>query len=368
MTIAAIEISHHAVDLDPPFRAAWDTRPRTALNATIVRVRDRDGRQGVGSGDLMLGFAGHEDLFLGRDARDLARHGRVIDALSFHYGRCWPLELALWDLAGQQTGQPVWRMVGGLGDRVRLYASTGVLRAPEAMADQLLALAAQGFPAVKLRFHRPDVADDLRALETIRARIGGYLGLMVDCNQAWRMPWDTESPWTFKTALAVARELERLDVTWMEEPLHRADLAGLAALRTQTDIPIAGGEMARELHDLRAMIDAGALDILQPDATLVGGIGGLADIAKAARAAGLAFTPHTWGNGIGLIANAHLAAGIAEAPYLEFPFDPPDWSAARRDFMLGEPIEPPDGGVWILPDRPGLGLTLDEDRLRATRL
>lgn len=365
--IADIEISHHTLPLDPPFPAAWDTKPRTTAPATIVRVRDTDGRQGVGSGDLMLGFAGHEGLFIGQDPRDLARHGRVIDNLSFHYGRCWPLELALWDLAGQQTGQPVWRMLGGLSDRVLLYASTGVLRAPEAMADQLLALADQGFPAAKLRFHRASIYDDLDALEAVKVRVDSDIALMVDCNQAWRMPWDTESPWPLKTALSVARALEALDVIWMEEPLHRSDLKGLQALRAQVDIPIAGGEMARERHDLQAMIDARAVDILQPDVTLVGGIGGLADIAKAAIAAGLQFTPHTWGNGIGLVANAHLAAGIADSPFLEFPYDPPEWSIARRDFMLTQPIEPPEDGVWVLPDVPGLGLLLDEDRLKATR-
>ena len=92
----------------------------------------------------------------------------------------------------------------------------------------------QGFPALKLRFHRGDWRDDVRALEAVRARVGTRLELMVDCNQGWRLPWDTESPWTFKDALAVARELERLGVYWMEEPLHRADRDGMRALRQAT--------------------------------------------------------------------------------------------------------------------------------------
>ena len=133
--IAAIEISQHRLTFDPPFRAAWDTRPRTFWDATIVRVTDEDGRTGVGSGDLMLGFAGHEHLFIGRDALALERHWRVLAHIDFHYGRCWPLDLALWDLAGKITGQPCWRLLGGLSDRVRAYASTGTLRDPQALAE-----------------------------------------------------------------------------------------------------------------------------------------------------------------------------------------------------------------------------------------
>ena len=85
------------------------------------------------------------------------------------------------------------------------------------------------------------------------------------------------------------------------------------------------------------------------------------------RAAGAIFTPHTWGNGIGLAANLHLVAGTGGAPYLEYPWDPPEWTPARRDFMLQRPIEPDPSGDLVLGDAPGLGIELDEDRLAATR-
>jgi L-alanine-DL-glutamate epimerase-like enolase superfamily enzyme len=366
--IASIEVSHHRHAFDPPFRPSWDTRPRHHFDATIVRVRTDTGLQGVGSGDAMVGFEAYHDLFVGEDPLALERHARVLSHTSFHAGRCWPLDLALWDLFGKITGQPCWKLLGGLSQRVRAYASSGTLRDPAAMADTAERYLEQGFAAMKVRFHRGDWREDVRALEAVRARVGDRLTLMVDCNQGWRQPWDTEAPWSLKDALAVARALEPLDIWWMEEPLHRGDRDGMAALRAATPIRIAGGEMTRELYEFRDLITGGCLDVLQPDVALVGGITGLRRVAIMAQEHGLVFTPHTWTNGIGVIANAHLAAGLAGSPFLEFPFDPPEWSLDRRDFMLAQPLSvDPDG--WItLSDAPGLGLVLDEQMLARTRL
>jgi L-alanine-DL-glutamate epimerase-like enolase superfamily enzyme len=182
------------------------------------------------------------------------------------------------------------------------------------------------------------------------------------------MAWDVATPWSLKDALQVARALEDHGVYWMEEPLYRGDYEGMAQLRAATDLRIAGAEMTRELHELKTLIDRGCLDVLQPDAVLVGGITGLRRIAIMAQEAGLAFTPHTWGNGIGLMANIHLAAGIAGSPYLEFPYDPPEWTPERRDFMFSDPITVDSEGWITLSDRPGLGLTLDDDVLKRTRV
>ena len=316
----------------------------------------------------MIGFAGHEDLFIGQAPFALERHARVIDQIGFHAGRCWPLDIALWDLAGKLLGQPCWRLLGGLSNRVRAYASSGTLRDPKGMANTAERFLEQGFSAMKVRFQRGDWRDDIRALTAIRKRVGDRLTLMVDCNQGWRMPWDTQSPWTFKDALAVAREMDFLDVYWMEEPLHRSDREGLKALRNAVDIRIAGGEMNRELTEFRDLIQEGCLDVIQPDAALTGGLTGLRKIAHMAALNGIIFTPHTWTNGIGVVANAHLTAGCVDAPFLEFPFDPPEWSLDRRDYMLSEPFNVEEDGWITLSDRPGLGIDLDEDRLAATRL
>jgi L-alanine-DL-glutamate epimerase-like enolase superfamily enzyme len=291
----------------------------------------------------------------------------VLSHIAFHYGRCWPLDLALWDLIGKLSGQPCWKLLGGSSDRARVYASSGVLRDPGAMAEAAERYLAEGFPALKIRFRRGDWRADVPALEAVRARVGERLALMVDCNQGWRMPWDVEPPWTLKDALEVARALEPLGVYWMEEPLHRADHDGMRALRASTELRIAGGEMTRELSALRDLIEGGCLDVLQPDAALVGGITGLRKVAAMARAHDLTFTPHTWTNGMGLVANAHLIAGLGDAPFLEFPYDPPQWGLERRDFLMAAPLAAVDG--WIaLGDAPGLGYAVDEPRLKATRI
>ena len=366
--IASIAISHHRLPLDPPFNASWDTKPRTHFDATVVRVTTDTGLAGIGSGDRMLGFEGHESLFIGQDPLALERHYRILSNIDFHYGRCWPLDLALWDLAGKLLGAPCWKLLGGRASRVRAYASSGTLRDPRAQGDAAERYLALGFGALKLRFHRGDWREDVRALEAVRARVGDKLELMVDCNQGWRMSWDTETPWSFKDALVVARELERLRVYWMEEPLHRADHSGMRMLREATDVRIAAGEMTRQVHELRDLITSGSVDVVQPDAALVGGITGLRRVAILAEEHHLVFTPHTWTNGMGLTANAHLTAGLSNAPFLEYPFDPPEWSLERRDFLMTEPLKA-DAHGWIhLSDEPGMGYALDEARLEATRI
>ena len=367
VTITGIEISQHRLHFDPPFHASWDTKPRRHWDATIVRVTSDSGHVGVGSGDLMLGFAGHEHLFVGQDALAIERHWRVLNNISFHYGRCWPLDLALWDLAGKIANQPCWKLLGGLSDRVRAYASSGTLREPQALADAAEAYLARGFTAMKIRFHRGDWRHDVKALEAVRARIGTHMELMVDCNQGWRLPQDTYAPWSLKDAVTVARELERLGIYWMEEPLHRGDREGMRRLRDMTDLRIAGGEMTRELYEFRDLIADGALDVLQPDVALVGGITGLRRVGHMAADHNLVFTPHTWTNGIGVMANAQLTAGMADAPFVEFPYDPPKWGLDRRDYMLAAPLEVGKDGYIVMPHKPGLGYELAEDALARTR-
>ncbi len=113
--IARIDVSHHRIQVEPAFHPTWDSRPRPSFTASLIAVTDEEGRTGYGSGDAMPGFAGHEELFVGQEALDLPRHFGIIENISFHYGKCWPLDLALWDLAGKTLDQPVWRMVGGRG-------------------------------------------------------------------------------------------------------------------------------------------------------------------------------------------------------------------------------------------------------------
>ena len=112
-------------------------------------------------------------------------------------------------------------------------------------------------------------------------------------------------------ATAVAAALEALGVYWVEEPLHRGDYAGYAELRRRVAVKIAGGEMTREPYEFRELLERDCLDVFQPDCVCSQGITGLAPLARQVVAAGKLFTPHTWGNGIGVLANMHLTAGTA---------------------------------------------------------
>src|SRR5579862_8851317 len=137
--------------LDPPFFAAWDPQPRTTFDATIVRVETDEGLTGIGSGDTMAGFADFEHLFVGADPLAIARHARTLETISFHSGRYWPVEAALWDLLGKAVGKPVYTLLGGAVDRLAVYASLGELRAPATRAQDARALLDAGFRAVKVR-------------------------------------------------------------------------------------------------------------------------------------------------------------------------------------------------------------------------
>jgi L-alanine-DL-glutamate epimerase-like enolase superfamily enzyme len=368
MKIAAIEITQHQLPLDPPFNPSWSSKPRRKVDVTIVRVRTDEGIEGVGSGDYMLGFAGHEHLFIGQDPLRLERHHRVLNHISLHYGRCWPLDIALWDLAGKIADQPCWKLLGGMSDRVACYASTGTLRTGKELGAHAKRVAARGFKAMKLRFREGKWREGVKALEEVRKAVGEKLELMVDCNQGWRFPWDTGSPWTFKDALACGRELERLKVFWMEEPLHRADRAGMRRLREALDVRITGGEFNREMTELRDVIQEGCLDVVQPDAANIGGITGLLKVAHMAAANNIDFTPHTWNNGVPILANAHLTAGATDGLYLEFPWDPPEWTLERRDYPLTRPADVDGNGDLVLGEAPGLGFELDEKMLKKTRV
>src|SRR5215469_1067276 len=125
MKITAIDVRDVRLPLSPPFLAAWDPVPRTHFDATIVAVHTDEGVTGYGSGDSMDGFASYADLFLGRDPLQIAEHVRTIETIAFHACRYWPLEAALWDIAGQACGQPVATLFGGAKRKLACYASFG---------------------------------------------------------------------------------------------------------------------------------------------------------------------------------------------------------------------------------------------------
>lgn len=366
MKITRISVSQHWVPLSPVFHPSWDSRPRPRFGAMLVRIDTDEGITGFGSGDTMAGFSGHEELFIGEDPRNIGKLYQIISNLSFHYGKHWPLDLALWDIIGKAAGKPVWQLLGGRSPEIRAYASLGQRRGTEETIAAVKARIAEGFPAVKLRFWRDDWREEVKTVAAVRAAVGNAIAIMIDCNQAWRMQWDTTPSRSLGEALDLIRELEPLDITWIEEPIFRGDYEGLKRLRRESRIPIAGGELTREVHESRFLIDHGCYDVLQSDVALAGGISGLAPVARHAHEAGVVFTPHTWGNGLMLAAGLQLTAGTGGAPYIEFPQDPPWFPAAARDFILTQPIMPDAKGVIHLSDAPGLGVEISEEVLSAS--
>jgi L-alanine-DL-glutamate epimerase-like enolase superfamily enzyme len=359
--ITAIRIQRLTLPLDPPFRAAWDPTPRRSFEATLVRVETDVGLVGVASGDTMAGFEAFEDLFVGHDPVAIARHARTLETISFHSGRYWPVEAALWDLLGQACGGPVAALLGGARTAIPAYASWGEHRDADQRADDAHALVQEGFRGVKIRISRERIDEGLAVVEAVRESVGERLDIIVDLNQWWRMPGDIERGLGPVDARRVIERLRAYDVLWVEEPLAGEDLAGMRTLREQTGVRIAGGEMARTFEELRAALEADALDVYQPDVVLALGVSGARTLADLALRRNRWFTPHTWTNGIGLLANLHVCAGVGGGPMIEFPYDPPGWTPERRDFMLAEPVRVGPDGMLSVPDAPGLGVRLDEE-------
>ncbi len=360
MKITDIKLERLRLALDPAFCAAWDPVPRRYFDATLVRVFTDEGIVGIGSGDTMDGFDGHEALFIGQNPLDIMRHVRTIETINFHAGRYWPLEVALWDIIGQITGQPVAALFGNARDELPAYASCGELKSPQQRAEAALALREQGFQAIKIRIDRSRIEQGVAAVAATRAAVGDDFTIMVDLNQSWRMAGDVAPSMDFGSVRDVVFRLRDLGVYWVEEPLPYEDSDGLRALRAQTGMRIAGAEMLDSVGDVLRYIEHDVLDIYQMDVVLAVGMLRARTLGELAHLKHRAFTPHSWTNGIGLLANLHVSAGIGGGPYFEFPCDPPGWTPARRDFMLVKPVDITPAGTIQVPRSPGLGVELDE--------
>ena len=368
MKITSVETRRYAYPLDPPFHAAWDPVPRERVEATLVGVHSDEGLTGWASGDALPDAELLGRLATGLDPFRTELVRELCETVDFHGGRPWTLEVAVWDLVGKALARPLWQLLGARSERLLAYASTGELVEPAERAARVVALRDQGVKAVKLRFHLDEWRRDLEVIEEVRRAVGPDLELMVDANQGWRMPGDLEPRWDVATAAQCARALEELGVYWLEEPLRTDDVEGYAALRRLTPLRLAAGEMARTAAEARHLIVRGGIDVLQADVVLAGGIGGCRRLAALADLHGRAWSPHTWTNGLGLVANLHLAIAVSTCPYIEVPFDPPAWTPARRDWLLPAPLEIEVDGTIAPPPGPGLGVEPDLDALEAFRI
>jgi len=365
--IASIETRHYRYPLEPPFAAAWDPVPRTHQDATIVVVATDDGNEGYASGDAVPDRELLDRLLGGVDAAETDTVHEILETVDLHHGRNWIVEVAVWDLLARARGEPLWRMLGADRDRIAAYASTGELVDPDERVRRCRALRDAGVQAAKIRLHSHDWRVDLPVLAAVRDEVP-ELEIMVDANQGWRMPGDVTPRWSVDTAIAFAKELERLDVYWLEEPLPTEDIDGYAALARATGVRIAAGELVRTAAEARDLLMRAEIDVVQPDVVLSGGITGARRLAAIARSEGRMWTPHTWSNGYGLLVNLHAALAFSNCPYLEVPYDPPAWSAERRDWLLPVTLEIAEDGTIGPPDGPGLGVVPDWDALEAYRV
>jgi L-alanine-DL-glutamate epimerase-like enolase superfamily enzyme len=250
------------------------------------------------------------------------------------------IDIALWDMHAKRQGLPLWRMLGGERPTIRVYASGINPTGSRAMAEAALR---RGHRALKLKIGF-DPAADRANLASLRALLGsGFLA--TDANQAWSL----------EQAIVYAPALEEFNLAWLEEPI-RADRPWpeWQALRKATRVPLAAGENVAGHAAFAQVIGSDVLEFVQPDVAKWGGLTGCAEVARGIRASGKTFCPHYLGGGIGLLASAHLLAGIGGDGLLEI--DAND-NPLRDDFC--GPVAKVTDGTITLTDLPGLGIDPD---------
>jgi L-alanine-DL-glutamate epimerase-like enolase superfamily enzyme len=371
MKIDRIELFHIVIPLPKPFYPTWiPGYPQTLNRFTLMRATTDDGVQGLAAGvafererEGLGGLLG--PYLIGLDPTDIATGRQRIREASFLGWRNYWLEAAFWDILGKVQGKPVWALLGGKeAGRVPVYASTGELHPPAQRVEEVLKLREMGFKTVKLRVHSFDPAEDVAQVKAVREAVGDSMSIGVDANQGWRVALIDDAPlWNLDRAAVFARACAELNVAWLEEPLDMYAYDELAELCRLSDVPIAGGEMNGGWHEFKVMLEKGSYDVYQPDSTMGGGISDAKKVLDACRERGLGFSPHTWTNGLGFLVNLHVyATGPRDFP-LEYPYEPPGWVPVARDGLLAEPIAVDADGTVAVPDKPGLGIELDEDKL-----
>jgi L-alanine-DL-glutamate epimerase-like enolase superfamily enzyme len=313
-----------------------------------------------------------EPLYRGEIALEPERVSEKLHQNTFWLGRGGSvthtisgIDIALWDLLGKATGQPVGRLLGGrYRDRVKPYASL-LMQEPAPLADHLLELKKQGFRAFKIGwgpFGRRDTAWDEAIVRAARDAIGSDSLLMVDAG-------GSDAFWKhgYKWALQTSHMLADYDVTWFEEPLKPDALEDYVRLRRAAPVPLAGGEVFTRRQSFQPWLQAGAFDVVQPDVTKVGGISEERRIGWLAQENGIRFIPHGWNTAVGLAADLQLASAFPDTDLVEYLT-----GSAYVDEIAAEPWRLDAEGMLPIPDAPGLGLALDEDALskytRGTRL
>ena len=370
-SVAAIPLSHPLEE----GRSFGHARGLTdARSATLVRVETSDGT--VGWGEALApprSAATVVDEVIrphveGRDPYEVESLADRLYAGAYHVARgavvqsaLSAVDIALWDVLGKATGEPVHRLLGGdAGRELVPYASTAYITEWDAdPAESIRRAVEEGFTAAKLKVGR-SVEDDVERVAAAREVMGDDARIMVDCNGNYRP----------KQAVRSAEALAPYDLTWFEEPLPPEDLDGYRYLHERVDVPVAAGEAHYGRFEFERLLDV--VDVLQPDLCRAGGFSESRFLAKLATTANVAVRPHVWTGGVGLAASVQFAASLPSYPHVgndpePFLFEFDRSPNPLREELLAEPFDP-TGGSLSVPSGPGLGVTVDEDAVERYRV
>jgi D-galactarolactone cycloisomerase len=278
------------------------------------------------------------------------RGGAVAHAIS-------GIDIALWDILGKATGQPVGRLLGGIyREKIKPYGSI-LFAEPPVLRARLEDAVGRGFRAIKMGwsgFGRISRIYDETLVRTARETVGPDVELMVDAGGSEQF-W----PHGYKWALETAKMLAEYDVTWFEEALPPDDLDGFQRLREHSPVPISTGEVLTRRQSFRPFIAQGAVDIIQPDSTKCGGLSEARRIGWMAYDHNVLLVPHGWNTALGLAADLHLVAALPVARYVEYITPAP----YIEDLVTGTPFALDAEGMLTIPTGPGLGITVNPDAL-----
>lgn len=359
-------------DYPEPIYPAWTPGGSSVRrDAVIVRVDTDEGLSGWGAmyaHEVPAAIEGWiKPQLVGKDPFALERHARIFR----NVGSGWGVEIALWDIIGQACGQPLYKLWGGHKDRVPGYASCMEMRPGERRAQDILARREEGWRAAKLRIHGGTIAEDIAQVEGVRKALGDDFVILVDANQAQQpgTPQPEEGPvWTYERALETARELQRLGVFWLEEPLARYDFEGLSKLCAAVEINIAGGENNRGLHEFRWLVEQNVYDVIQPESMVSETMSSLRKVCALAELHRKLVAPHHGGGGIGLVAHLHLACAVPNSTYFEMLCEPPIMTTDDFQWYLKEPVRVDAEGNIVAPGGPGLGVEPDPEKVARHRV
>ena len=343
-------------------------RPIRIGGGAFVEVHSDQGITGIGPDMAPTLLPAVKTLLTGADPFDVDLHAERLYGIQAGtgYRGTAGVEIALWDLIGKATNQPLYKLWGGGRDRVAPYSSMLRLSTPEERADIAVKLKAQGWKAIKYRSSFPTMKEDVRLVELARKAVGEDFSIMCDGNKA-TLNYASQKgvPWDFTRAVETAKEYQRMNVYWLEEPFPRYDFDGLAELNRLIEMKLAGGEGNRGIHEFRTLLEKGCFDIVQPEVMLEGPTH-LRKIAVIAESMNKFCIPHVGDSRLGTICDLHLVASWPNAPYLEIFNDVPIGNYEYPFEVFENPPTLDKDGYFNLPQGPGLGMTIKKEFLAET--